>query len=88
MTDRKIAISCDIIITGSKNWFLFLFCFIFLLDILLQHPLKVKVSVRMFSILLIFLLIEGDMHAYIMLAFKQTSSFFLPLISIVTKYSS
>ena len=48
---QKMATSCDIIITGSKCWFLFLFCLISLLDILLQHPLKVKVSVRMFSII-------------------------------------
>ena len=48
---QKMAASCDIIITGSKCWFLFLFPLISLLDILLQHPLKVKVSVRMFSII-------------------------------------
>ena len=47
---QKMAASCDIIITGSKCWFLFLSHLISLLDILLHHPLKVKVSVRMFSI--------------------------------------
>lgn len=49
------------------------------MDILLQHPLKVKVSVRMFSIIDFLdnytyshLIVsgEGDVHAYIMFAFK------------------
>lgn len=50
---QKMATSCNIIITGSKCWFLFLFRLISLLDILriLQHPLKVKVSMKMFSII-------------------------------------
>ena len=48
---QKMATSCDIIITGSKCLFLFLFSLIFLMDIHFQHPLKVKVSVRMFSII-------------------------------------